>query len=125
AGYTFLKEALRVKAGAVDFSEGHNETADPQQQFSLRSALNLGRDLDLSTALRYVDTLHINNASMVGLVPSYVELNARLGWHPTPRLELSLVGENLLHAHHPEYGFPGSSRIEVQRSLFGRIQCQF
>jgi iron complex outermembrane receptor protein len=125
AGYTFLKENLRVKAGRFDFSDAHNETADPQQQFSLRSALDLSRNLDLSTALRWVDTLHVNNAAVVGIVPSYFELNARLGWHPTPNLELSLVGENLLHAQHPEYGFPYPSRIEIRRSLFGRIQCQF
>jgi hypothetical protein len=35
------------------------------------------------------------------------------------------MGENLLHAQHPEYGFPDPSRIEIRRSLFGRIQCQF
>lgn len=125
AGYTLLKESLRVRPGAVDFSNAHNETADPQQQFSLRSAVDLGRQVDLSTGLRWVDTLHINNAAAVGLVPSYVELNARVGWHPTPRIELSLVGENLLHAQHPEYGFPSPTRIEIQRSVFGRIQCQF
>ncbi|MDB6087842.1 MAG: Iron complex outerrane recepter protein [Gammaproteobacteria bacterium] len=125
AGYTLLKENLHVKAGRFDFSDAHNETADPQQQFSLRSALDLGRNLDVSTALRWVDTLHINNAAVVGIVPSYFELNARLGWHPTPKIELSVVGENLLHAQHPEYGFPDPSRIEIRRSLFGRIQCQF
>jgi iron complex outermembrane recepter protein len=125
AGYTFLKENLRVKAGRFDFSDAHNETADPQQQFSLRSAVDLGRNLDVSTALRWIDTLHISNAAVVGIVPSYFELNARLGWHPTPKVELSLVGENLLHAQHPEYGFPNPSRIEIRRSLFGRIQCQF
>jgi len=125
AGYTFLKENLRVKAGRFDFSDAHNETADPQQQFSLRSAVDLGRNLDVSTALRWIDTLHISNAAVVGIVPSYFEFNARLGWHPTPKVELSLVGENLLHARHPEYGFPNPSRIEIRRSLFGRIQCQF
>ncbi len=29
----------------------------------------------------------------VGTVPSYFELNARLGWHPTAKLELAVVGE--------------------------------
>jgi iron complex outermembrane receptor protein len=74
--------------------------------------------------LRWVDTLHINNGPTIGLVPSYLELNARLGWRPTARLELSVVGENLLHSQHPEYGFPGPTRPEIQRSVFGRIQWQ-
>jgi iron complex outermembrane receptor protein len=125
AGYTFLKEDLRVKPGQVDFNDAHNETADPEQQFSVRSAVDLGRNVDLSTALRWVDTLHINNGAIVGIVPSYFELNARLGWHPTPKLELSLVGENLLHAQHPEYGFPGPGQIQIQRSFLGRFQWQF
>jgi iron complex outermembrane receptor protein len=124
-GYNFLKEALRVKPGQADFSDAHNETADPQQQLSLRSSVDLGRKVDLSAALRWVDTLHINNAAQVGIVPSYVELNARLGWHPTPKIAVSVVGENLLHAQHPEYGFPDPSRVELQRSIFGRIQCEF
>ena len=124
AGYTLLRENLRVKPGRVDFSQAHNETADPQQQFSLRSAVEVGRHLDFSTALRWIDTLHLNNAALVGIVPSYFELNARLGWHPTPKIELSVVGENLLHAQHVEYGFPSPSRIEIGRSVFGRIQCE-
>jgi iron complex outermembrane receptor protein len=80
--------------------------------------------VDLNAELRWVDTLHLNNGPTVGIVPSYLELNARLGWHPTARLELSVVGENLLHAQHPEYGFPEPTRVEIQRSVFGRIQWQ-
>ncbi|HUI59645.1 MAG TPA: TonB-dependent receptor [Steroidobacteraceae bacterium] len=123
-GYNLLQESLRVKPGQFDFSAAHNETADPQQQVSLRSDAALRRNLDLNLALRWVDTLHINNAAQIGIVPSYLELDARLGWLITPRVELSVVGQNLLHAHHAEYGFPDPSRIEIDRSIFGRIQCR-
>jgi iron complex outermembrane recepter protein len=125
AGYTLLEESLHVKPGGIDFNDAHNETADPQQQVSLRSAMALGPRVDLNAALRWVDTLLINSGPMVADVPSYFELDARIGWRPTPRVELSLSGENLLHAHHPEYGFPAPSRIEIQRSVFGRVQCRF
>jgi len=125
AGYTLLQESLHAKPGTVDFNNAHNETADPQQQLALRSELALGPRLALNTALRWVDSLLINNGNNVATVPSYTELNARLGWRPTPRLELSISGENLLHAHHVEYGFPSPSRIEIARSLFGRVQCRF
>lgn len=125
AGYDFLKESLDVKPGGVDFNNARSETADPQQQLSLRSSLSLGRNVNLDTALRWVDTLRFYNAGAVGSVPSYFELNARLGWQPTPRLELSVSGQNLLHARHPEYGFPQVSRVELQRSVFGLIQCRF
>jgi iron complex outermembrane receptor protein len=125
AGYNLLEERLRVKPGQIDYSDAHNETADPQQQVSLRSAVDITRVADLSTELRWVDTLHINNGPTVGIVPSYLELNARLGWHLTARLELSVVGENLLHSQHLEYGFPEPTRVEIQRSVFGRLQWQF
>ena len=36
-------------------------------------------------------------------VPSYVELDLRLGWWPSDEVELSLVGRNLLHESHPEF----------------------
>ncbi len=125
AGYTLLQESLHVKPGAVDFNDAHNETADPQQQASLRSEWSLGSRMDLNAALRWVDSLPINNGPTVENVPSYLELNARLGWRPSERLELSISGENLLHAHHVEYGFPDPTRIEIERSVFGRVQCHF
>jgi iron complex outermembrane receptor protein len=72
-----------------------------------------------------VDTLHINNSPTggpaVGRVPSYFELDSRLAWHATKRLQFSIAGQNLLHDHHPEYGFPSSTRAEIERSFFGQV----
>jgi iron complex outermembrane receptor protein len=121
AGYNLLKERLHVEPGRIDYSAALNETADPQQQFSLRSALTLPRRVELDAALRWVDTLHNNSGPIAGTVPDYMELEARLAWHPTERLELALVGRNLLHDHHPEYGFPNPRRLEVERSVYGRL----
>jgi len=121
AGYTFLKEHLRVAPGQVDINDALNETADPEHQFSLRSALDLPRDVQLDAALRWVDTLHTNNGPTAGTVPAYFELDSRLAWRVRPQLELSLDGRNLLHADHPEYGFPGPTRIEIARSIYAKI----
>ena len=49
-------------------------------------------------------------------VPTYAELNLRLGWQPTPGLELALVGQDLLHDSHPEFG-PLPRREEFERSV--------
>jgi len=125
AGYDLLQEHIHVKPGQVDVTDASNETADPQQQFALRSSMDMPRNIALDAALRWVDTLHINDGPtggpVVGIVPSYFELDSRLAWHPTPRLELSIVGQNLLHDHHIEYGFPSPTREEIERSVFGRI----
>jgi iron complex outermembrane receptor protein len=58
-------------------------------------------------------------------VPSYFELDTRLAWHAGERLELSIVGQNLLHNHHPEYGQPGPMRVEIQRSVYGKVAWRY
>jgi iron complex outermembrane receptor protein len=125
AGYTLLKEHLRVTPGEFDLDNALNETADPQHQFSLRSSLNLPRHAEVSAALRWVDTLHTNNGPTLGTVPSYFELDTRMAWHATDRLELSLVGQNLLHDHHPEYGYPSPTRVEIERSVYGKLAWRY
>jgi iron complex outermembrane receptor protein len=125
AGYTLLKEHLRVKPGAFDLSNARNETADPQHQFSIRTSLNLPGRTELAAGLRWVDKLEINNGPTLGTVPSYFELDSRLAWHATTRLELSLVGQNLLHSRHVEYGFPDATRPEIERSVYGKFAWRY
>jgi hypothetical protein len=54
-------------------------------------------------------------------VPSYFELDARLAWRVTKNIEVAVAGQNLLHDHHPEYGFPGPTREEIVRSVYGTV----
>jgi iron complex outermembrane receptor protein len=61
-------------------------------------------------------------------VPAYGEMDVRLGWHATKNLEFSIVGQNLLHDQHVEYGFPGppgSPREEIARSIYAKIAWRF
>ena len=125
AGYTLLHENLRVKPGEYDLDDALNETADPRGQFSIRSALNLPRQTEVMAALRWVDTLHTNNGPTPGTVPSYFELDTRMAWHVSTRLELSLAGMNLLHSRHPEYGFPDPTRVEIERSVYGKLAWRY
>ncbi len=125
AGYDLLKEHLHVKPGQVDLNNSLNETSDPQHQFSIRSSMDLPCRTELDAALRWVDTLRDNNNGAVGIVPSYFELNARLAWHATKWLEFSIVGQNLLHDHHPEFGVPGPTRVEVGRSVFAKVAVRW
>jgi iron complex outermembrane receptor protein len=125
AGYTLLEEHLHVKPGQTDLNDALNETADPEHQFSLRSSLNLPRHAELDAALRWVDTLRNNNGPLPGSVPSYFELDTHLAWHASDRLDLSLVGQNLLHNRHVEYGFPGPTRPEIERTAYGKLTWRF
>jgi len=121
AGYNLIETRLHVKPGQFDLSGAHNETADPEQQVALRSSLNLPRGVELTAGLRWVDILHNNNGPTPGTVPKYIELDARLAWRAGEHLALSLTGQHLLHAAHPEYGFPGPERSLVQRNVYGKI----
>jgi iron complex outermembrane receptor protein len=124
-GYNLLEEDLRVKPGAVDFSNALNETADPQQQLTLHSSLDLSPSVQLDIGVRWIDTLHNNDGPTAGTVPSYFEADARIGWRIGSKLEMSLVGQNLLHDHHPEYGFPNAARTEVERGVYGKVQLAY
>jgi iron complex outermembrane receptor protein len=120
-GYDLLKEHIRVEPGKTDINDALNETSDPQQQFQIRSSMDLPANVDLDAGLRWVDTLVNNNGTTRGIVPSYFEMDVRIGWRPTKHLELSIVGQNLLHDQHPEYGFPSPTREEIERSVFGKV----
>ncbi|MDF3056401.1 MAG: TonB-dependent receptor [Rariglobus sp.] len=126
AGYTLLQEDIRVKSGEVDvINNGLNETADPQNQFSIRSSWDLPGHVELDVGLRWVDSLRINNGGTAATVPSYTEMDLRLAWRPSPALEFSVVGQNLLHDQHPEYGVPGPAREEIERSVYAKVTWRY
>jgi iron complex outermembrane receptor protein len=124
-GYNLLKENLHVTAGHVDFSNALNETADPEHQASLRSSMDLYSNVQLDVGLRWVNTLHNNNGPIAGTVPSYFEADVRLGWQLHNGVELSVTGQNLLHNHHPEYGFPSDTREEIARSVVAKAVWRY
>jgi iron complex outermembrane receptor protein len=114
AGYTELQIHVRPKPGSTDTSKGSGESHDPNHQFSLRSSLDLPCHLEFDGGFRYVT--HIANQR----IPSYGELDLRLAWRPIPKLEFAIVGQNLLHDHHAEFGTL-ASRQEIERSVYGKI----
>jgi iron complex outermembrane receptor protein len=124
-GYNYLHENLHVAAGQADLNNALNETADPEQQMSLRSSIDLARGVEFDVNFRWVDELPTNNSGKVALVPDYSELDARLAWHPSANWEFALIGRNLLHARHPEYGVPGPNQVELARAIHGKVSWRF
>ena len=125
AGVEPLHEHLRVNAGQFDLNAARNEIADPHDRAVLRSSWDLPHDLELDASLRWTAQREINNGPTIGIVPSYWDADLRLGWRVSPRLDLSLVGQNLLHDRHAEYGFPDATRIEIQRSVYAKAVWRF
>ena len=79
---------------------------------------DLPAHLEFDTGLRYVS--QIANLS----VPEYGGAGCAIMLAARQDLELSIVGQNLLHAHHPEFG-PPASRNEIERSVYGKITWRF
>jgi iron complex outermembrane receptor protein len=118
AGYTEMRVNLWAKPTSTDASAGSNESHSPDRQFSLNSSVDLPLDLRVDTGLRSVG--EIANQQL----PGYTELDARLTWSPTSQLDLSLVGQNLLHRRHAEFGTPATRR-EIERGVQGAVQWHF
>jgi iron complex outermembrane receptor protein len=119
AGFSYLHKTFSLAPGSTDATDGLAEGNDPARQLWLRTSLDLPGRIELDSWLRHADALPSPK------VPAYTELDLRLGWRATAALDLSLIGRNLLHAHHPEFGSPGPTRQEVTRSLYGRLQWSF
>jgi iron complex outermembrane receptor protein len=94
------------------------EGANPSEWWQLRSALDLGDDLELDLMLRHVGRL------AAPAVPSYAALDLRLGWRLQPGLALSLVGRNLNGDRHGEFA-DVSTRSEFDRALLAKLEWQF
>jgi iron complex outermembrane receptor protein len=117
-GFTALHEDLRFLPGSLSLLGLAFVADDPGHQASLQSLMTLGHGVSLFADLREVGSLPHP------VVAGYVELDARIGWDVTKRLQLSLAGYNLLHANHLEFIEPGVS-TEVPRSVFVQARIRF
>jgi iron complex outermembrane receptor protein len=118
AGYTELRSHSEPKPGSLDRTSSRSVALDPKHQALLRSSLDLAGNVQCDLALRFVGPIAAQS------VPDYTELDLRLGWHPTTALDLSLVGQNLLHDRHAEFG-AAATRREIERSVYARVVWAF
>jgi iron complex outermembrane receptor protein len=119
-GIDLLRENLHVKPGETDIagfqtSAGH----DPGHQFFLKAFVDLPHNLNLFIAARQIGAL--DNVPVNG----YLEMDASLGWHITPRVELSIAGFNLLHASHVETFNDPATTVAIPRSVYARLRVKF
>jgi len=110
-----LHEDLKFVPGATGILDPRQNGKDPKAQASLGSSMDLGGAFTLDGDLRYVGAL------ADGVLPAYVELNGRLGWRLSDRVEFAVSGRNLLHERHVEY--PGA--IPIQRTVSAELQWRF
>ena len=110
-GYALLSERFRFAAVSRDTTQGINEHNDPRHQFWFRSFLDLPGRTEIDAVLR--STSELPNPVVAG----YTELTLRLGFRRGTPFEFALVGDNLLHASHPEYRIGGPLE-SIERSVY-------
>ncbi|MEJ1415466.1 MAG: TonB-dependent receptor, partial [Candidatus Sedimenticola sp. (ex Thyasira tokunagai)] len=103
----------------------------PSHQFSLRLGWSPNKELDLDAWFRLVDeaeyagTIGTDDPSIYG-VDGYRALDLRAAWRPYPRLELAVVGKNLLSSAHEEYVEDiWAVPMAVPRSVMATLRLDF
>jgi iron complex outermembrane receptor protein len=90
---------------------------NPRNQVYVRSSWDLPNHVQFDLIPRYVDSLSYID------IPTYITMDMRLAWQRTKNMELSIVGQNLLQAHHAEFfDFVGQLvQTQVPRSVYAMI----
>jgi len=118
-GYSRLHMVILKDAANLDSEVGDSGTGTPQQQFQVRSALDLPHHFEWDGSVAYVGRL------LAG-IPAYTRVDTRLGWRINERLDVSAVGQNLLSPRHAE--FPDDVGVDhtlVARSVFVKLTFKF
>ena len=115
-----LRINIRPKPGSLDQSFGRAEAADSKHHVLVRSSLDFARDWQFDATLRYVG--EVENPDVA--TPEYTELDLRLAWLATEKLEFAIVGQNLLHDQHGELGVE-AARQEMERSGYAKVSWSF
>lgn len=125
ASYSYQNLTMYLEGTSRDMiNKGNAESDVPQNQFSLRSGFDMGRQVNLDLWLRGVDHL----ASIDGKrIPGYMEMDCRVAWKPWQDLEIAFVGQNLFKRHHPEFipEYVNTVQSETPRSFYGKITWQY
>lgn len=120
AGYSWTTMDLHLLASSLS-ADGPTNGDAPGHQLHFRSYYTWSRHLDLDISLYSVG----RPAEQV--IPRYVRLDTRLARRFGEWTELSLVGQNLLDAHHFEYrqGNETALAAQARRSVYAKVVWRF
>jgi iron complex outermembrane receptor protein len=121
-GYSFLKMNLHTDPTSLDtVSVANTEGSNPDHQAQLRSHIELPRGFSWDANAYFVGSLPVQP------VPSYTRLDTQVGWRLAERVELNLVGQNLLQDHHEEFSdfLQSVNSSQAKRSAYAKLTWQF
>jgi iron complex outermembrane receptor protein len=95
---------MNLRAGGRDVNRGTwLDGTTPRHQFGLRSAVDLPAHVQTDALFRSLSAIRRQPTNPTGEgIPGYSDLDLRVAWIGWRSAEVSLVGQNLLHAHHPD-----------------------
>jgi len=110
---------VSLTASGADLNNGVLlEGSTPRNLAGLRSLLTLGKDVEIDAQYRYQSRIRtLPQVFPVDGIDAYSELDLRIGWRVTDQWDLSLVGQNLLHDEHAEFG-TAATRGNFERAAY-------
>jgi iron complex outermembrane receptor protein len=115
--FTWLRERFTFKPGASALLSVSQAADDPSSHAAITSSVDLPRGVTLDATARYVGALP------APAIHSYYEMDLRCGWQVSRGWDLSISGNNLLHARHAE--FPAPDGEYITRSVFAETKWKF
>ena len=113
ANYAFLDVDVSKVPGGIDMTQERTyEGLAPHHQVQLGSSFDVAEGWSIDWFLRYVSDLP------AGPVPGYSASDVRIARQLSPRLEVSVVGQDLFADHHLEWTSAG--KVEINRSVYAR-----
>ena len=114
--YSYLHMNVYKSPNSGDFgTSGGIQGASPEHQVSIQSELDVSKKIQVDLTWRYISELR------AGPVPAYSTADARIGWRPNRRLELSVVGRNLLQPSHIEDAGDPGALVGIERSGYAQL----
>jgi iron complex outermembrane receptor protein len=114
--YSFLHMNVYKAPNSADFGTAPGiQGASPQHQVYIQSELDVSKKIQVDLTWRHVSEL------AVGPVPAYSTADARIGLRVSPRLELSVVGRNLLQPSHIEDAGDPGPLVGIERSGYAQL----
>jgi iron complex outermembrane receptor protein len=121
ASYAYLKAKLSLLSQSQEQASVFAQDRSPQHLFQFWWSFQLASKVSADAMVRFVDE------RAGGLIPAYWSGDLRIGYRPSPSVELAIVGQNLFEPHHFEFsrspGFPANS--EIPRGFYTSVTWHF
>ncbi|HEV2197888.1 MAG TPA: TonB-dependent receptor [Candidatus Acidoferrum sp.] len=127
-GFTYANEHMHTNPQSFDtLTASFEEGGAPDHLAQLFSHVDLQHGLAWDLNAYYVDELTNQGPFGNFKIPSYTRLDTVLTWKMWERFSFSLVGQNLLKDHHPEFeDMNGSLQSgQIKRSAYVKATWQF